>query len=65
MGRGKVDIGIVLVVQAAAFAIGVVGSGEFFEITRTPSINANHKDCEDECKEDDNTAKVSAIPLLD
>jgi hypothetical protein len=62
---GEVDIWIILVVETAAFAVGVVGSGEFFEITCTPSINSNDKDCEYECKEDDNTAEVSAISLLD
>lgn len=64
--RGReVDIRIVFVIETASFPVGVVGSGKFFEIACTPGIDSNHKDCEYKSKEDDNTAKVCAVSLLD
>lgn len=63
--RGKVDIGVIFVVDATPFAVGVVGSGEFLEITCTPGIDPDHEDGEDQCEEDDNAAKVSAVSLFD
>ena len=61
---GEVDVGVVLVVDSAALAVGVVGSGQFSEVACAPGVDPDDEDGEDQGEENDDTAEICTVALI-
>jgi len=64
VGRGEVDVGVFRIINTTAFAVRIVGSGEFFEVASTPRVDAENHNERYQGQEDYEAYYIGAFAML-